>query len=264
MIHGCVAQRRPDTQAHRNYIGEADLVAFLRRQPGRYDHRTAALTIDDSTAGAARSGLIAREEGHEVTLFLNPAQIARRRTYWFSILDALLDSTRVRHLAFDGEDYELDRREGMRALRLACKARLMALAEAETDGLLEELSKLLVVASVDVPAHARTIETSEVRQLEAAGVRIGNHGWDHRDVAAMPAEAVAEDLRAAADWFEQAIGARPADYAVPYGLARLPDEAAAEVSGLIFLADPGIPAGEAGGRHWNRRDITNGVHQAAR
>jgi hypothetical protein len=263
MIHGCVARRRSDAQTHRNYVAEADLVAFLRRQPRRYDHRAVALTIDDSTAGGARASLIAREEGHEVALFLNPAQIAGRRTYWFSTLDAMLDSTRVRRLSFDGDDYDLDRREGMRALRLTFKARLMALAEADTDGLLDELALLLGVPSVEVPAHGRTIEPSQVRQLEAAGVRIGNHGWDHRDVAAMPAAEVAEDLRAAAGWFEQAIGARPADYAVPYGLERLPDEAAAEVSGVIFLADPRIPLGEAGGRHWNRRDVTGDIHHAA-
>ena len=263
MIHGCVAERRSDAQTHRNYVGEADLVAFLRRQPRRYDHRTAALTVDDSTAGGARACLIAREEGHEVALFLNPAQIVRRRTYWFSTLDAMLDATRVRRLSFAGEDHELDRRQGMRSLRLACKARLMAMAEADTEGMLDDLARRLEVSSVDVPAHARTIEPAEVRQLEAAGVRIGNHGWDHRDVAAMPAAEVAEDLRAAADWFEQAIGARPADYAVPYGLERLSDEAAAEVSGIIYLADPRIPPGEAGGRHWNRRDVTGDIHQAA-
>ncbi len=263
MIHGCVAQWRSDAQAHRNYVGEADFVAFLRRQPRRYDHRTAALTIDDSTAGGARACLIAREEGHEVALFLNPAQIERRRTYWFSTLDAMLDATRVRRLSFDGQEHELDSRQGIRALRLAFKARLMAMAEADTDGLLGEMARRLGVAGVEVPAHGRTIERSEVRQLDAAGVRIGNHGWDHRDVAAMPAAEVREDLRAAAKWFEQAIGARPADYAVPYGLARLPDEAAAEVSGVIFLADPGIPGGEAGTRHWNRRDVTGDIRQAA-
>src|SRR5438132_11668880 len=114
MIHGCVPQWRSDSQTLRNYVGEAEFVAFLRRQPRRFDHRTAALTIDDSTAGGARASLIAREEGHEVTLFLNPAQIERRRTYWFSTLDAMLDATRVRRLSFDGEEHELDSRQGMR------------------------------------------------------------------------------------------------------------------------------------------------------
>jgi peptidoglycan/xylan/chitin deacetylase (PgdA/CDA1 family) len=261
MIHGCVPEWRADAQGYRNYVGERELVAFLRGRTRRYDHDRAALTVDDSTVGGARACLIAREEGHEVTLFLNPAQIERGRTYWFSRLDAMLDATPVRRLSFGGQEYDLDRRDGMRALRLAIKAQLMGLAEEDTDGLLDDLGRRMGTADAEVPAHGRTIARAEVSTLEDAGVRIGNHGWDHRDIAVMTAEAVAADVRAAADWFEAAIGAPPADYAVPYGLARLPEGAVPEVRGDLFLADPRVPLGEAAG-HWNRKDITREIRDA--
>ena len=60
------------------------------------------LTVDDSTIGAARACTIAREYGQEVTLFINPAQTARKRPYWFSRLDALLDARTVDAVEFDG------------------------------------------------------------------------------------------------------------------------------------------------------------------
>lgn len=263
MIHGCVPQWRSDSQADRNYVSEGDFVTYLRRRPDAYDGRVNTLTVDDSTVGAARACLIAREEGHQVTIFINPAQIERQRSYWFSTLDAALDATKVRHLSFGGEDYDLERAEGVRALRLAIKARLMPLAESGTDELLSDLMRRLLVPSVEVQAHGRTITRADLHQLKSAGVRIGNHGWDHRDIGAMATPAVAQDLQAAGSWLEQELGAKPADYAVPYGLQRLPSEAWAQVSGAIFLADFRVPCGDCGDRHENRRDITKNIRQAA-
>ena len=58
MLHGCVPSWRPDAQADRNYVPETALKQHLegRHIPyGRLGEHGDALTIDDSTLGAARA-----------------------------------------------------------------------------------------------------------------------------------------------------------------------------------------------------------------
>lgn len=266
MLHGCVPSWHPHVQAERNYVPEDALKRYLDARRVPYQRLADAakgnadvdvLTIDDSTCGAARACRLAREAGHEVTLFVNPAQITRRRLYWFSRLDAIMDQRKVATAVFDGRELELSPGRQLRAFRLAVKARLMTLAEADTDILLDEVAARLRAGTVAVAKHARTMTVDDLRELVDQGVRIGNHGWDHRDIAAMTRAEIVDDIRGAQEWFHDNLGFRPAHYAVPYGLSRLTGRAACEVPGLILLAHAGIKPGFAGDRQWNRRDITS-------
>jgi hypothetical protein len=261
MLHGCAPSWRPHEQSLRNYVPQDLLERHLRERAEPYAplSETAvhgALTVDDCTVGAARACLLARAAGHEVTLFVNPAQVAGGRTYWFSRFDALLDARTVAMASFGGREFDLARGAPLRAFRLAAKARLMALDEADTDALLDELAECLGAGEPEVPEHARTMSPEALRELVDRGVGIGSHGWDHRDVASLEPAEVVRDLRRAAEWFRVTLGITPAHYAVPYGLARLPDRAAGEVPGMILLASSELELGAAGGRQWNRRDLT--------
>jgi hypothetical protein len=262
MLHGCVASWHPQVQTVRNYVPEDVLKRHLdaRRTP----YRTLSdavdgdvLTVDDSTSGAARACVLAREAGHDVTLFVNPAQIAHGRPYWFSRLDAIMDQRQVATAAFEGGEFDLSPGRPLRTFRLAVKARLMRLPEADTDGVLDELAARLGVRTAAVAVHARTMTVEELRGLVERGVQIGSHGWDHRDIAAMTEAEIIDDLRCAREWFHDNLGLHPAHYAVPYGLSPLTGRAAAEVPGRILLANAGLPAGFLGDRQWNRRDITS-------
>jgi polysaccharide deacetylase len=261
MIHGCAPSWRPHEQSLRNYVSEGSLKRHLvacREAYGPLSDFPAhdVLTIDDSTIGAARACLVAREAGHAVTLFINPAQIARRRLYWFSRLDAILDARTVATVAFAGRDYELRPGRPLQSFRLAVKARLVALDEGDTDAMLDELADRLGAGAAVLPEHARTMTLECLRELVDRGVQIGSHGWDHRDITSLgPAELV-EDVRHAADWFQTCLGLVPRHYAVPYGLSFLPNYAAGEVSGMIMLANSELKLGSLDSRHWNRRDIT--------
>jgi len=262
MLHGCAPSWRPGAQSLRNYVPYESLERHLRarREPYAPLSETAArdaLTVDDSTVGAARACLLAREAGHAVTLFVNPAQIARGRTYWFSRLDALLDARTVARAAFGGREFDLVPGGPLRAFRLAAKARLMAVDEEDTDPLLDELAERLGAGAPGVPEHARTLRLETLRELVDRGVEIGSHGWGHRDIASLEPGEVVRDLRRAAEWFRSTLGFAPAHYAVPYGLSRLPDGAAGEVPGMILLASSELELGAVGGRHWNRRDLTS-------
>ena len=266
MLHGCLPSWHPHVQAERNYVPEGALKRHLDARHAPYqkladavqsDADVDVLTIDDSTRGAARACRLAREAGHEVTLFVNPAQIARRRLYWFSRLDAIMDQRQVTTAVFEGRELELHPGRNLRSFRLAVKARLMTLAEANTDGLLDEVAARLEAGTAAVPEHARTMTIDNLRELVDRGVRIGSHGWDHRDITAMTEADIVDDLRGAQEWFQDNLGFRPAHYAVPYGLSPLTGRAAREVPGRILLAHVGIKPGFVGDRQWNRRDITS-------
>jgi peptidoglycan/xylan/chitin deacetylase (PgdA/CDA1 family) len=261
MLHGCAPRWSAGIQSLRNYVPEAGLRCYLESRAGKYEEVSAAsardaLTVDDSTVGGARACSIAREYGHEVTLFINPAQVARQRPYWFTRLDAILDA-RVNPLVhLEGRQFELSPGRPLRTFRLWVKSRLMALDEAATDSLLDELTKQLSAQAAVIPEHGQTVSITLLRELIQQGVRIGSHGWDHRDIASLDCDELMRDLQLASGWFEASLGLRPADYAVPYGLTPMPSRAVPEVTGMILLANPELPPGYLGSQHWNRRDIT--------
>jgi len=129
-----VAHRIPVLKATRHCGSEENLKRYLEARVTTYQSILNApncdvLTIDDATVGAARACVLAREAGHEVILFVNPAQIARQRPYWFSRLDAILDERAVASVAFDGQEFDLSAGLSLRAFRLAIKANLMAMDE---------------------------------------------------------------------------------------------------------------------------------------
>lgn len=261
-LHGCAPATPPfNTQSLRNYVSEEILRRYLDTRHEKYGtlSETAkcdALTVDDSTIGGARACVLAREAGHEVTLFINPAQIARQRPYWFSRLDAILDARTVTALTFEGQKFDLSSSRALRAFRLALKSRLMALHECDTDEALNEVTTLLRAQTAVIAEHARTLSLESLRKLVAQGVRIGSHGWDHRDIVSLEPDELVQDLRLTAQWIQAHLGCSPIDYAVPYGLDTLPRLAAQEVKGAILLANSKLAQGFLGNRHWNRSHLT--------
>jgi hypothetical protein len=260
-IHGCASSWHANLQVVRNYVPEDSLKRHLLERDIPYGPLSEsdeydALTVDDSTNGAARSCVLARETGHEVTLFINPAQIERRRTYWSGLFDAIVDDRRVETTTFEGQRFSLSPGQPLREFRLAVKDRLMAMAEEDVDAILDDLAVSLKVQRVAVPEHARTLTLDAVTDLVSRGVSIGSHGWDHRDTAAMKPEEVIDDLRRAQAWFQSTLGISPAHYAVPYGKVFLPPEAVEEIEGMILLDNPALDMGPLGQKHWNRRAIT--------
>ena len=261
MLHGCAPFWRPDEQAVRNYVSEEALKRYFDALISKYEALSEVfdsdvLTVDDSTIGAARACVLARESGHRVTIFINPAQIARQRPYWFSRFDAILDERRLNKITFEGREFDLRPGTTLRVFRQVVKDSLMSLPEAETDGLLDELALRLKAKEAAVPEHARTLSLDTLHNLIERGVEIGSHGWDHRDIISMKPEEIVEDLRLAKKWFQQCLGLRPSHYAIPYGLAPLVGCAVQEVTGMMLLANPKLQIGNLGYGHWNRRDIS--------
>ena len=167
-------------------------------------------------------------------------------------------------LSLMASQWDLKTDHGLRAFRVAIKVRLSSLAENHTDGLLDELSKLLVAHSAIVPAHAQTMDFQTLCDVVSLGVHVGSHGWDHRNIVGMSRaeDLAADDLRRANAWFKHNVGFSPDCYAVPYGVARIPWGDLQQCWQKILLADPARNPGFCGQRHWNRRDITKELQQS--
>src|SRR4051794_17567364 len=100
MLHGVVDEWCPTLLSHRLYVSAASFRDYLARRGEQYLPWSVngpvgdILTIDDATHAGGSACIIARELGHEVIFFVNPANIESGRPYFFSVLDAHIDNRR--------------------------------------------------------------------------------------------------------------------------------------------------------------------------
>ncbi|HYW17189.1 MAG TPA: polysaccharide deacetylase family protein [Allosphingosinicella sp.] len=243
ILHGCVEGWNAASQAMRMYAPEENLRRHLARRQSPYADPDEngdgdVLTVDDSTRGGARACLVAREMGHSVTLFLNPSQIVSGRDYWFSRFDSLVDARQAETVRYRGRTYDLRSRAGLRAFRWAARDEMVTGEEELVHRLLDDLGILLSANDARVPDFAQTIGLEDVRVLNEAGVRFGNHGWDHQCISSLSPERQLAQLGDTRDWLSATTGQAPRDYAVPYGQARLDPRARAAVPGTAYLVSP--------------------------
>jgi hypothetical protein len=259
LIHGCAPDWRPGTQVFRNFVPEEALRRFLERRPAKYGALDAAkacdvLTIDDSTKGAARAARIARDCGHEVTLFVNPHQIIAGEPYYFSVLNSCLDNRRKTTVSFLGKPYALDRE--LRAFRAAVKAVISRLPPQAALARVAEIADLLDCARCPVQQHAETLGLAELLALRDRGVRIENHGWAHQRIDGLTGQQLRADVGGAREWLRDTVQVESRIYAVPFGETALPSDAIADLAGLVVLADMQLAPGRVRDTVFNRLEIT--------
>ena len=268
ILHGSSPHWTSALQSMRHYVPEQALRSYLAERTDRFvdpDAGTAGdvLTVDDSTRAGYETCLIARELGHDITLFVNPSQIISGKDYWFSRFDALVDGRTAHSCRFQGAAYDLDSREELRKFRFAVRPLLLVAREEAAHRLLDDVERLLGAQDATVGAHARSMTRSEFDDLCRAGVRIGNHGWDHQCISALGPQEQREQLMAAGDWLRSASGQPVADYAVPFGLERLHPEARSACPGTVYLVDPGLPPEAAGAGNLFRRNLSPPLQERA-
>ena len=262
ILHGSSRDWDAGRQAMRHYVPEQTLRAYLTERSHPFvdpdsGEQGDVLTVDDSTRGGAETCFIARELGHEVTLFLNPSQIISGHDYWFSRFDALVDERRATTATYDGVTFNLQVREELRGFRSAARLRLVTSTERDAHGLLDDIEKLLDARGAQVSDHARSISLQDVERLKAAGVRLASHGWDHQCISSLSAEQQISSLHRTRDWLIETTGTEPRDYAVPFGMQRLDVRARMAVPGTIYLVHPSLPPEAAGEGYRYRRNLTS-------
>jgi peptidoglycan/xylan/chitin deacetylase (PgdA/CDA1 family) len=191
--------------------------------PGPSRRPRAAVTFDDAYAGALTLGVpLARELDVPVTIFVAPALLGRRATWWDLLADpanGLADA--VRDHALGPLRGEHDR----------------VLAWAETQGL---------------PMHEPTarLRIGTLEELRAAaaepGVTIGLHTWSHPNLAALDAAETSAEIRRCRHWLMEHVGPVEPWLAYPYGRFSdtTVDIAAREELAWGFRVEGGVHRGE--------------------
>ena len=261
LLHGCVDHWR-DSQANRNFVSEGSLIRCLSQRMRKYERWPEngidphVLTVDDSTRGAARACIVARNLGHEVTIFVNPAQIAQAQPYFFTVLDSVLDQRTLQKVSFNGTQYSLGDHSQLRAFRMAVKEVLLRRDEEDALRYVDELRAMLGAARVVVPEHAQIMTVTELMNLRNLGVIVENHGWTHAEISLLNHQQFKQHINKAVSWLAEFLGVRSVQYAVPFGKSFVPPEDRPLVPGPIFLARTDMQEGPTRSGHWNRLDIT--------
>jgi len=262
VLHGVVERPGSGSLRDRNLLDRDAFARFVRKRSPRFgpleqaiDGASSALTIDDATMAAFDAALLAREAGHEATVFINPVNVETGTPYWFSVLDIVLDGTSRPSWRVDGHDFSLADPGGRRQCHTVLKKRICALATEELRAAaVADVAEALGLRDPELPPALAPMTPAAVQELLAAGVRIENHGWTHRHPHSGPPEALWSDIARGQAWLRERLRVDSRAYAVPFGdVAPLPGMPS-DLVDAWYLARPG-PPGNAGPRVFNRRAL---------
>lgn len=213
-----------------------------------------ALTVDDATVAGADMAMLARELGHEVTLFVNPGQIATADTYWFHRLTLLVDGLGSR-VPFDDGEFDCASIAGKVRLRRALKRRLLSIpGESERIRAIAEIGTCLGAQPTGLPEHLRTLTLPELEALRSAGVRLANHGWHHPHYDSLGHDERLDQIRQGREWLNDFhSGSGDGVFACPFG-DHDPDDDLLTLAGLWLSANARTPPGLRKGVY-NRQEI---------
>ena len=223
--HGVVTNAVRERFSHRNLLDIDKFADHLRRRPQPYlplaialEQGGDSLTIDDATEAAGNAAGLARQLGHDVTLFVNGYNISNRQPYFFSRLNVALDETKLEKLSYQNEEFDLQSYGGKCRFRSAVKARLTRMgSETDRQNIVTEICYRLDVRDIVIPSYLHPLTETGVRDLLSIGVDIQNHGWSHSPIGSMTAEAHADDIRRGRQWLKVSFGVDAHHYAVPNG-----------------------------------------------
>ena len=261
-MHGVVERPVADLVQHRNMLDRNAFARFVAGRAPRFGSleqavlgAANALTIDDATTAAFDAALLAREAGHETTVFINPFNVETGAPYWFSVLDVALDRTSRPSYRFDGRDFALTVPASKRQLRAVVAARIRALSSEEMrTAAVAEVADALGERDPEVPLALTPMSRTAVQRLREAGVRIENHGWTHRHPASGPPETLWSDIARGQSWLREHLGIESRVYAVPFGEAAPPSGMPDDLIDMWYLASSGSP-GKTGDRAFNRSPL---------
>jgi peptidoglycan/xylan/chitin deacetylase (PgdA/CDA1 family) len=94
------------------------------------------------------------------------------------------------------------------------------------------------------------IGVDDLASMEAAGMAVELHGWDHTSMPGLPAEALRRQVAEAADAFTDAVHRRPRAFAYPYGSHDAAARSAVREAGMAvaFAVYDGLPPRDADAR----------------
>lgn len=174
-MHGTVSQgSKLDSIVHRRLLTREIFYEWMSSQAKFVSIECAlegkghAITIDDATYAAYETAKLLRAHGHEVTVFVNMFNIENQQTYFFHILNFIVNE-------ISGND---------KTLRLHHKENILKISYIEE--ITEYLKKLCTINQLNysdilkkINKSVRTMSLSQCIELHDLGVTIGNHFYNH-------------------------------------------------------------------------------------
>lgn len=261
--HGIVDGCNTGRFEHRNMLDTEEFRKILTEAPrfvsitDALEGRGWALTIDDATRAAADAARMARELGHEVTLFINPWQIEDGKPSWFSRLDGWLDFVDAENLTWNGNEYDLSNLDGKNRFRTDVKfAMRRHQDQRQSCALIDHLEDLLGILGKSVPEHLTCLTKGDLGELKAMGIDIQNHSWTHSDPLALGPERFETELRKGRAWLHTNLGIDARYLACAYG-EYLPHPAMLQENGTVcLLLHNHVAPGHVGDNIFNRLNLT--------
>lgn len=182
-----------------------DLVAEVRN-PRRVDHfdgrPRVMITFDDGYVDNLRHALpVLRRHERTAVLFAAADAIGTRRSFWWDLLARIAHATEAEP-RFDSFFAE--------------HARLRALRPIERDAQLAEMAGRAGVELI-APDADRPMDWSELREWRGAGMDVGGHTRAHPFLAALPTDALDEEILGGKLDLERGLGSPIRLFAYPYG-----------------------------------------------
>lgn len=223
--HGIVKNFNSFVFTHKNMLDWDATENYLKTRKHKFKSlelalsgEAEALTIDDNTQAAYDLAEMAIRHGHEVTLFVNPYNLAHDKDYSFALLNLLIDSLPESILEFDGKDFDCTNFAGKKRLRTTLKKVLTnPKSENERTNAVMELANHWGINLDSIPAHLTALSTREIRALLDMGVRIENHGWEHISINDWEIEEVEHFVNHSYQWLMDNLDIHATIFAVPFG-----------------------------------------------
>lgn len=202
-----VSQRQP--------LALSRLIACLSegRDP---PERAVVLTFDDGYRNVLTQALpLLRELRVPATVFVVTGAVDQ--PFWQDRVEAALEATARRALAWSGRTFALDTPRGREQAAMALLAELDAVPDTVREERIERLLTALDCRGSCAADERTRLRWDEVRALRDGGLEIGSHADLHEPLTRRAPHDAAAALAASRDILARELGAPPAAISYPYG-----------------------------------------------
>lgn len=262
-MHGVIQSRSERLLVHRWMLDAEQFESFLsRRSPfvslkqalqGRGD----ALTIDDATRAAYDAALLAKNHGHDVTMFLNSKNVSNATPYYLHVLSAILDNAHSAQITCLSKKYIPAKPSADRSqIREFLKYRLSRLCR--ENALQDTLSQLAAELGFNVPtlpAYLHTLSFEQVAQLHDIGVRLENHGASHVDFSILRDDDIQDEIIECRKWLLSLLSVDSRYFAVPFGNLLPRFDLSDDLAHCWFTENKALHPGFVGPKVYNRKAL---------
>jgi hypothetical protein len=262
-MHGVIQSHSHQLLTHRWMLDAERFDRFIsQRSPfvtlGRaLEGRGDALTIDDATQAAYNAATLARNRGHEVTLFVNSKNVRESTPYYLHVLSSILDKAAPvelellcrKHLPSEVPAEKTKVREFL-------KHHFSRLPNESTrQSLLRLVAADLSMAELPIADHLQTLSCEQIAQLIDRGVQLENHGASHADLSIFRDDDVRNEITECKNWLQTHFSIESRYFAVPFGNVLPRFDVGDEIASCWLTANRALHSGFVGPKVYNRAEL---------